>query len=187
MGDSDSRRREFEEEVTAELRAVYALAVHLVGPGAEAEDLTQETYARAFAAWDRYALGTSARAWLLSILRSLFLRGRRDLLRHPTAELDEELPGSGEPQALPRWEQVSPQMLEQALATVPLRYREAVVLRDLQGLSYREMAFVLEVPAGTAMSRLQRGREALKRELIQRLDPDAGPAVEEPGPRRSRP
>lgn len=169
--EADRRRRTFEAEVTSELRAVYAMARHLCGRGgeAEAEDLTQETYARAFSAWDRFEAGTSARAWLLAILRNLFLRRRRDALRHPTAELAEveESVETQSSEAEPRWAQVTSEVLEAALRQVPLRYREPVMLRDLQGLSYREIAYVLELPPGTAMSRLQRGRDALRRALME--------------------
>jgi RNA polymerase sigma-70 factor (ECF subfamily) len=168
MHDEKRRRDAFEAEVLAELQTVHAVASHFVGPGASAEDLTQETYARAFAAWDRYSPGTSAKAWLLSILRSQFLRRQRDAGRHPTVELDDELPAH-EAEAEPDWAKVTPQVLDAALAELPLKYREVITLRDLQGLSYRDVGFVLELAAGTVMSRLHRARHALRAVLLERM------------------
>lgn len=152
-------------ELLRQLDVVFSVALHLTGNRAEAQDLTQETFARALAARDRFREGTSARAWLLAIMSRLASNQRRDAARHAAVELDDELPA---PQAeeLPAWRTVTPEALRAALLEVPDRFREPVVLRDLLGLSYREVAYVLEVPPGTAMSRLNRGRERLKTLLL---------------------
>ena len=150
-----------DRELIDQLDVVFSVALHLCGNRAEAQDLTQETFARALAARERFREGTSARAWLLAILSRLNLNRRRDESRHPSVELDDELPAP-ELEAVPSWRAVPVEALRAALAEVPLKFREPVVLRDLLGMSYREVAFVLEVPPGTAMSRLNRGRERLK-------------------------
>lgn len=152
-------------ELLAQLDVVFSVALHVVGDRAEAQDLTQETFARALAARDRFREGTSARAWLLAIMSRLAANRRRDAARHPAVELDEELPAP-EVEDLPAWRTVTPEALRAALLEVPVKFREPVVLRDLLGMSYREVAYVLEVPPGTAMSRLNRGRERLKEVLL---------------------
>ncbi|MBK7859328.1 MAG: RNA polymerase sigma factor [Archangiaceae bacterium] len=167
-----------ERELLQHLDVVFSVALHFCGNRAEAQDLAQETFARALAAKERFreGEGSSARAWLLSILSRLAANRRRDEGRHPAVELDDEL-AAPEPEALPRWRAVSPEALRTALLELPHRFREPVVLRDLLGLSYRDVAFVLDVPSGTAMSRLNRGRERLKALLLERFGSQVGEAA----------
>jgi RNA polymerase sigma-70 factor (ECF subfamily) len=155
-----------DRELLQQLDVVFSVALHLTGSRVEAQDLTQETFARALSARERFREGTSARAWLLAILRRLNLNVRRDESRHRAVELDDELPAP-EVEEPPTWSIVTPEALRGALLEVPLKFREPVVLRDLLGLSYREVADVLELAPGTAMSRLNRGREQLKCVLLR--------------------
>jgi RNA polymerase sigma-70 factor (ECF subfamily) len=178
MGSTDVSDR----ELLGQLDVVFSVALHLTGNRAEAQDLTQETFARALMARERFREGTSVRAWLLAILRRLNLNARRDESRHPAVELDEELPAPDATEP-PLWSTVTPEALRGALLEVPLKFREPVVLRDLLGLSYREVADVLELAPGTAMSRLNRGREKLKQVLLAALAPAASPAPRHAEPR----
>jgi RNA polymerase sigma-70 factor, ECF subfamily len=157
----------FDEEAVQLLPAIFDTALRLCGTEAEGHDLTHDTFVRAFAAADRYERGSSLRAWLFSILYNLFRNRLRDRARHAEVELDEqELPpvASAEPQ--PQWKAITSDELDRAIEGLPLKLREVIVLRDLQGLSYREISQVLDVPAGTVMSRLHRGRLALKGLLL---------------------
>lgn len=164
------RTPSFDEEAVQLLPAIFDTALRLCGSEADAQDLTHDTYVRALAAADRYEQRTSLRAWLLTILHNLFRTRRRDQSRHPEVELDEEsLPPEPEPEPV-RWKAVTPAQLDAAIRELPLKLREVVVLRDLQGLSYREISQVLDVPAGTVMSRLHRGRLALKEALLPRTE-----------------
>ena len=168
------RHPSFDEEAVQHLPAIFDTALRLCGAEADAQDLTHDTYVRALAAADRYERRSSLRAWLLTILHNLFRTRLRDRSRHAQVELDEEVLAAA-PEGEPvRWRAVTPVQLDAALQSLPLKLREVVVLRDLQGLSYREISQVLDVPAGTVMSRLSRGRMALKAALL--------PTVEEAAP-----
>jgi RNA polymerase sigma-70 factor, ECF subfamily len=166
---------EFEQVALAHLDALYQTALRLTRSRAEAEDVVQETYLRAFRAFHRFDPGTNCRAWLHTILRNVFLnRIRRDEREVPdaegllTAEAVESATASGFAGDNPEeefFQSVLHGDVDRALKTLPLVYREAVVLADLEGLSYKEVGEVLHCPIGTVMSRLSRGRHLLRRAL----------------------
>lgn len=180
-----SRERDrvrFEEEALALADQVYRVARRLVGSREEAEDLVQETYARAFRSWDSFTPGTNLRAWLLRILTNLNVdRGRR-VQRGPTIQPLEETDyylankvasAAGE-EALEQdvvVERLSQDAVVQALSELPPQFREAVVLVDIGDFTYQDAAQILDVPIGTVMSRLHRGRRALKRKLAEEALP----------------
>ena len=149
--------------------ALYDLACHLARNGADAEDLVQETYARALAAWGQLEPGGARRAWLLRILRNTFLDRVRAARRHgPEAELDEEqaAPADGDgwlrgDAELDRLRGLVGEEIRAALATLAEPARTAILL-DAQGFSEAEVALVLGCPAGTVKSRLARARAALR-------------------------
>lgn len=165
---------EFEDTALVHLDALYSLGLRLTHNRAGAEDLVQETYLRAFKNFHRFNPGTNCRAWLFTILRNLFLnhirRSGREILegdaRLPDPGLDgvasTTLGGSPEEEFL---QTLLHGDVERALKALPLPFREAVVLADLEGLSYREVAEVLGCPVGTVMSRLSRGRSLLRHAL----------------------
>ncbi len=140
---------------------------------AEAEDVVQETYLRAFRAFDRFDPGSNCRAWLFTILRNVFLnrqRGRDREVHDAECVLAAEATEStmGSPGTNPEEEFFQTVLhgdVDRALRAMPLVYREAVILADLEGLSYREVAEVLGCPVGTVMSRLSRARQLLQRSL----------------------
>src|SRR6058998_364174 len=173
----DARDRvRFEEEALELADQVYRVARRLVSSREEAEDLMQETYARAFRSWKSFQPGTNLRAWLLRILTNLNIdRGRRvqrspDL--QPLEEGDyflynklEEDGGSAEERVDDR---LSQDDAVSALSAVPHDFRDVIVLVDIGDFSYADAAQILEIPIGTVMSRLHRGRRILKRELADR-------------------
>lgn len=170
------RAREFEELALVHLDALYRSALRLTHNRAEAADLVQDTCLKAFRSFHRFDPGTSARAWLFTILRNTFLNRLRDSRREV---LEEDAAGKLETAAEGAFDEPAGRLtpeeeflqtvlhgdVERALRALPLVFREAVVLVDLEGLSYREAAQVLAVPIGTVMSRLSRARRLLRRAL----------------------
>ena len=169
-------RVRFEEEALELADQVYRVARRLVGSREEAEDLVQETYGRAFRSWRSYTPGTNLRAWLLRILTNLNLdRGRR-IQRSPDFQPIEEgdyylankIVQSGGEQVLDQdrvVERLSQDSIVNALADIPHDFRDVVVLVDIGEFSYADAAQILDIPMGTVMSRLHRGRRLLKAQL----------------------
>ncbi len=175
-GEARDRVR-FEEDALEFADQVYRVARRLVSTREEAEDLVQETYARAFRNWRSFQPGTNMRAWLFRILTNLNIdRGRREQ-RAPAFQPMEE----GDYFLYNRLEATSPidddeRVVErlsqdgvvQALAALPHDFRDVLVLVDIGEFSYRDAAQILDIPVGTVMSRLHRGRRILKHELAER-------------------
>jgi RNA polymerase sigma-70 factor (ECF subfamily) len=168
-------RVRFEEEALALSDQVYRVARHLTGAREEAEDLVQETYARAFRSWRQFQPGTNLRAWLLRILTNLNIdRGRRAQRTPETQPLEEgdyflynrlEESTDGPADEDRVVERLSQDDIVAALAKVPHDFRDVVVLVDLGDFSYNDAAQILDIPVGTVMSRLHRGRRILKTQL----------------------
>ena len=153
------------------LGAGYNLARWLLRSPHDAEDVVQEAYLSAFRSFDRYR-GGDPRAWLLSIVRNgcySWLRRRGEAIETALdpAELPDELSAGPEARAIGQSDGV---MLRRALEELPVEFREAMVLRELEGLSYREIAEVTGVPLGTVMSRLSRARRQLQHEVRKRIE-----------------
>jgi RNA polymerase sigma-70 factor (ECF subfamily) len=144
-------RAHFEEEALALADQVYRVARRLVGSREEAEDLVQETYARAFRSWRSFTPGTNLRAWLLRILTNKVASAAGE----EALETDEVV------------ERLSQDSIVNALSEIPPQFRDVVVLVDIGDFSYADAAQILDVPIGTVMSRLHRGRRALKQHLAE--------------------
>jgi RNA polymerase sigma-70 factor (ECF subfamily) len=154
------------------------VARRLVGSREEAEDLVQETYARAFRSWQSFTPGTNMRAWLLRILTNLNLdRGRR-IQRTPDMQPLEEsdyylankLASAAGEEVLEQdavVERLSQNAVVSALSDISPQFREVVVLVDIGDFSYADAAQILDIPIGTVMSRLHRGRRALKQRMAE--------------------
>ena len=174
----------FVDEVVDHLEVLYRVALRLTRRPQDAEDLVQETAARALTRRAQYQPGTNLRAWLLTIERSLFVSAYRHARRGPTTQrldevAEESLHGRGARAASPSaesalWQEWMDHDLVAALHALPEQYREAVMLGDVEGLSYAEMAQRIGCPLGTVMSRLHRGRMLLRRALTHR---DRAPEV----------
>jgi RNA polymerase sigma-70 factor (ECF subfamily) len=175
---TESRDRvRFEEEALELSDQVYRVARHLAGSREEAEDLMQEAYARAFRSWRSFTPGTNLRAWLLRILTNLNIdRGRKKQRTPDTQPLEEgdyflynkleesNAPGQDEERVV---ERLSQDDVVSALTSVPHDFRDVVVLVDIGDFTYADAAQILDIPIGTVMSRLHRGRRILKRELAE--------------------
>ncbi len=176
---TDARDRvRFEEEALELSDQVYGVARRLVGSREEADDLVQETYARAFRSWRSFQPGTNLRAWLFRILTNLNIdRGRkvqRTPDQQPLEENDyflynklEESASDGTPDERHVVERLSQNAAVTALADLPHDFRDVVLLVDLADFTYSDAAQILDIPIGTVMSRLHRGRRILKRTLAE--------------------
>ena len=171
-------RVRFEEEAIALADQVYAVARRLVGSREEAEDLMQETYARAFRSWRSFTPGTNLRAWLLRILANLNIdRARREQRAPASQPLEEgdyylynrleQAARDGDVDEERVVERLSQDDVVAALSETPHDFRDVVVLVDIGQFSYQEAAQILDIPVGTVMSRLHRGRRILKRSLAE--------------------
>jgi RNA polymerase sigma-70 factor (ECF subfamily) len=157
------------------LDSLYHAALRLTRNRAEAEDVVQDTVLRAFRAFHTFARATNCRAWLFTILRNVFLnrerrQGREVLEAAPTLIEPPEGPAVEWPAGRDPEDEYLQTVLhgdvDRALRALPFAYREAVILADLEGLTYKEVAQALGCPVGTVMSRLSRGRGMLRRALV---------------------
>jgi RNA polymerase sigma-70 factor, ECF subfamily len=171
-------RVRFEEEALELSDQVFRVARRLSGSREEAEDLVQQAYERAFRSWRQYTPGTNLRAWLLRILTNLNIdRGRRQQRSPQTTSIDNEAGDyflynkleSQMPDENPDedrvLERLSQDSIVDALAEVPHDFRDVIVLVDIGEFSYADAAQILDIPIGTVMSRLHRGRRILKKNL----------------------
>jgi RNA polymerase sigma-70 factor (ECF subfamily) len=166
----------FEQVIVPHLDAAYNLARWLTGNNHDAEDVVQEASMRALQYFGGFHGGTG-RTWFLAIVRNTcFTWLEKHRKREPTAAFDEDIhspatEGAEPPALLIRAE--DHELLHQALEEMPAEFREMIVLRELEGLSYKEIAGVAGIPVGTVMSRLARARERLQQRLIDHLKKDA--------------
>lgn len=158
-----TRDQRFEAEALPHLRSLYGTAYRMTRNAHDAEDLVQETFLRAYRAFDGFTPGSNIRAWLYTILHRVRTDAFRRSRRSPqTVEMADEGPAVPPPQdALAQ----GGEDLERALASLPDVFRNAVVLRDVEDMSYQEIARILDVPIGTVMSRIHRGRALLRTAL----------------------
>jgi RNA polymerase sigma-70 factor (ECF subfamily) len=175
--DHDARVRAFEAEALPHLDRLYAAALRYVRRPADADDLVQEALTTAFRAFHQVEEGSNVRAWLYRVLHTTFLSQYRRDGRRPTEDPTEDielarspLPEGVGPGAAPSAEQSAllafgPVEIRRALAELPEEQRIAVYLADVEGFAYREIAEIMESPVGTVMSRLHRGRAALRSSL----------------------
>src|SRR5947208_10769594 len=175
--DDPALRERFERDVLPLLPSLYGAALRMTRNPADAEDLVQETYLRAFRGFAGFQEGTNLKAWLYRILTNSFINTYRKKQREPQTvegpdDLDEwylfdrlgarNVEGSAEEEVLDR---IPDADVKAALESLPENFRLPVLLADVEGFSYKEIAEILEIPIGTVMSRLHRGRKALQKRL----------------------
>ncbi len=173
-------RERFTELAMPHMQALYTAALRMTRNPADAEDLVQETFLKAYRAFDRYEDGTNIRAWLYKILTNTFINSYRAAKRRPEkADVEDvedlymyrrlgELPTAGtgrsaEDEVLAGF---TDDEVKNAIESLPESFRIAVLLADVEGFSYKEIADITDVPIGTVMSRIHRGRKALQKALV---------------------
>lgn len=158
-------RADFEDEALPLMTDVYRVAMWLVRDVTEAEDLTQETFTQAFRSFHNYETGTNCKAWLITILHNLNYKRLRKMNRLQLVEdVDEKIAETiaFEPNVPPH---LDDEEILLALKRIPAQYSQVVVLADVEEFAYKEISRILDVPIGTVMSRLSRGRKLLRSEL----------------------
>ena len=166
------RRAQFEREALVHLDALYSFALKLTRARDDAEDLVSDTILRAFDRWEQYQLGTNVRAWLFTILYHTFVSRKRRIDAREVQLPDEpeswsayEAVGESDPEGK-FYDSFIDEEVTREIDRLPEDYRTAVVLSDIQGLRYAEIAEILGIPEGTVKSRLFRGRRILQKKLV---------------------
>lgn len=156
---------EFEKAALPHLNDLYRTAARLLGDRAKAEDIVQDVYLQAWKSFDRFEPGTNCRAWLFKILINTMHHFRRKWLSARAVKESEEILEQAAAPSPPIPEHLSDEEILRAVDGLPLDYRAVVLLADVEEFSYKEIAGALNVPIGTVMSRLSRGRKLLREQL----------------------
>jgi RNA polymerase sigma-70 factor, ECF subfamily len=170
------RNVRFEQDVVPFMGQLYPAALRMTRNASDAEDLVQETFAKAYAAFHQFKQGTNLRAWLHRILANTFINSYRKKRREPVTDLGVEFQEDwqvGNDPLMPPARSAEAEALErladsdilQALRELPEEFRVAIYLADIEGYPYREIAEMMGTPLGTVMSRLHRGRAKLRQKL----------------------
>ena len=171
MPRDQDKRAQFEQAILPHLNAAYNLARWMINNDQDAEDIVQESCLRAYKYFSSYQGGNS-RSWLLTIVRNTcYTWLQENRAQELTVDLNEELASADADEADPEQRlqvKADQQSVRQALEALPAAYRELIVLRELEAMSYKEIALIAGVPLGTVMSRLARARQRLKEGLAQR-------------------
>jgi RNA polymerase sigma-70 factor (ECF subfamily) len=171
----------FADQAMEYMPALYTAALRMTRNSAEAEDLVQETYLKAYRAFGSFEQGTNLKAWLYKILTNTFINAYRSRRRRPEQTEIEDVEDlylyrrlggleaatagrSAEEEVLDHF---TDSAVKEALESLPESFRMTVLLADVEGFSYREIADIMEIPIGTVMSRLHRGRRALQKALLE--------------------
>jgi len=171
----------FAEDAMPFMNQLFATAMRMTRNRADAEDLVQETYLKGYRAYERFEAGTNLRAWLFRILTNSYINTYRKKQRRPhqtdLADVQDlylyrrlggdELAAIGRSAEDELFDQITDSDILEALEDLPDQYRTAVLLADIEGFAYKEIAEILDIPIGTVMSRLHRGRKKLQEQLYE--------------------
>jgi RNA polymerase sigma-70 factor, ECF subfamily len=182
MREENNRRKEFEDSAMEHIDSLYSMAIRLVFNKEEAEDLVQETYLKAYRFFNTFQKGTNIKAWLFKILRNTFINKYRKAVNLPSEIFYEDVESvnsnlsykqesdSGEltDTLESKYNELGNLMeddVKRAIDSLPIEYKEAILLSDVEELSYSDIAEITNVPIGTVKSRLNRGRKLLQKSL----------------------
>ena len=185
---SGTQTSEFEELALPLIPSLYNVALWLSRNATDAEDLVQETFLKALRGFASFETGTNFKAWIFRILRNTYLTSRSGLAAKRTVALEDELDENGEPESgkypegaidqqtpemnlMQKWDRAA---LQGAMEKLPPPLLEILLLCDVEGMKYREIAHVLEIPIGTVMSRIARARACIRRTLRSQHQPSMG-------------
>ncbi len=190
---------DFEANAMPFMDSLYNTAFRMARNAEDAEDLIQETYLKAYKYYDKFREGTNFKAWLFKILKNTFINKYRKNQKVPTQsdfadiegvfedQVSEQYQGSISDPETHFFESRMDGQVHEALQSIPADYRLAVLLADLEGFAYKEVAEILDVPVGTVMSRLYRGRRPLEKAMLEYAQTHGYLAAgEEPSKMRSR-
>ncbi len=176
--DTSQKGWDFEAAAMPFVDSLFNTAFRLTRNAQDAEDLVQETYLKAYRHYDKFQEGTNLKAWLFKIMKNSFINNYRKKQRTPPQSDFADLEGSLESRVIEDavsrikdpeeefLESIVDEQVQEALESLPADYRMAVILADLENFSYKEIAEILDVPVGTVMSRLYRGRKQLEAAML---------------------
>jgi RNA polymerase sigma-70 factor (ECF subfamily) len=172
-----AKREEFEQVALVHLDLLYNSALRMTGNVPDAEDLVQETFVRAYKFFDKFKKGTNCKAWLFKIMKNNYINRFRKKAREPSTvsfdqiegaqgvETQPAVPPSAESQLSPDLDELLEDDVKYALESLPFEFKMAVILSDIAGFSYKEIAEIMRTPIGTVRSRLSRARGVLQKKL----------------------
>ena len=169
---AESKKKEFEDVAIQYMSSLYSVALRMTRNESDAQDLVQDSYLRAYQFFDQFEKGTDVRAWLFKILKNIYINKRHKESRMPQMvdiyNVESfEIPKARVSPENEIFDQLLDDDITSALESLPVEFRLAVTLSDLEGFSYREIAEILGCPIGTVMSRLHRGRKILRESLYE--------------------
>ena len=171
------KRKEFEREALPHMDALYRTALRMIKNASDAEDLVQETFAKAYRFWDKFETGSNCRAWLFKIMTNIFINEYRSRSRSPVSvnvdEVDDyylykqlESIDEGEDPEKQLFSKILDDDVKQAIEDLPDDFKMVIILNFLEGFSYQEIADITDLQLGTVKSRLHRGRKLLQKKLF---------------------
>lgn len=168
----EEKRKEFEELAIQHMDSLYSVAMRMTRDATEAQDLAQDAYLRAYRFFDKFEKGTNFKAWLFKILKNIYINKYRKESKAPQmvdisgVEASNSLQAEKTPENY-IFDRLLDDDITNAVDALPEEFREAIMLSDVEGLSYKEIAEALSCPIGTVMSRLHRGRKLLRKSLYE--------------------
>lgn len=173
----NEKQKEFNSEAIPQMNALYSFARHLTGNADDADDLLQDTFLKAFRFWDKYEKGTNIRAWLFRIMKNSYINRYRKVTKEPElidfVEIQEfytrlqDTTSDADDLGKKMFSSLLDDEVSTALDELPPDFKTVVILCDIEGYTYEEIADFVDIPVGTVRSRLHRGRKMLQSKLFE--------------------